>query len=172
MRKTFFLVNSLLLSSSLLFAQPKKFIPSVGVEFNLLLESNNAVGGGFHFREEHFFSQNFSASLTVGYIRFKGDIVYWDGSKDKTFSLIPVLLGGKYFIHKFYGGFEGGLAIKASSNVSTLPAVSPSVGILLNKLDISCKLLSVLQMPSIPENTFLQRGGYSYIGVRIAYHLN
>jgi hypothetical protein len=175
MRKIVWLFCSLLFCSSSAIGQPKKLVPSAGVEFSVpahqSIGSNHANGVGFSLKEEFFVSQKFSVTVSAGYSFFRGDLVYWDGSKDKNFALIPVMIGARCYFHKFFAAFEAGAAIKGSSNVNTLPAVCPSAGVLVNKFEISFRLMGILQVPSIPENTFLQRGGYSYAGVRVSYRI-
>jgi hypothetical protein len=169
------LVANFLLSSSITFSQTYK--SSVAIEgglsypLNQPVQKNKAVGIAINVKAEQFFSKKFSGTLRIGYNYFKGDLVYWDGKMDKNFTLIPVLLGARYYIQKLYLGFETGAAFKGSKNVYTNIAVAPSFGYLCKRINININILSILGFPSIPENTFLQRGGYSYLGVKFGYKI-
>jgi hypothetical protein len=158
------------------YSQPKKNLFAIGAEISLPahqpFQSNKATGLGINMKGEHFFSNNFSALANIGFASFRGKIVYWDGVEDRSFSLVPILIGARFYIQKLYLGIESGAAIKASENANTLVAFSPSIGMINKKLDLAIKFFAIPQMPSIPENTFLQKGGYSYLGISVFYSLN
>ena len=158
------------------YSQQQRKSISIGsqVDFPLrVFQSNKAIGSGINLKGEFFLSNRFSGTLSAGYSFFNGKLIYWDGTTDKNFALIPLLVGARYYFQKFYLNLEAGLAIKASDNVYTNLAFVPSAGILINRLDLAIRLFSVSQLGvSIPENTFLQKGGYSYLGFRVFYGLN
>ena len=157
-------------------SQEGKNVISIGGELSFpahAYQTNKAIGTGINFKVEHFLSDKFSGSISGGYSFFKGKIIYWDGKTDNDFALIPVLVGARYYFQKFYLNFEIGAAVRASKNVYTNLALAPSAGILLSKFDLALKLLGIPQtFNGIPESTFLQKGGYSYLGLRIFYKLN
>jgi hypothetical protein len=68
-------------------------------------------------------------------------------------------------------GFEAGAVIKASNNAGTLFAIVPSIGYGNNKLNGELRLLQVPGMPSFPENSFLKKGGYNFLGMRLSYRV-
>jgi hypothetical protein len=69
-------------------------------------------------------------------------------------------------------GAGAGLAIKASSNTGTNILLYPCVGFAKKTVDISIQLMGIPQaFASIPENTYLVKGGYSYLGLHLNYSL-
>ena len=174
-RMKIFLVIFLLYSVHA-YSQSRKNLIAIGGEIGFPahqpFQSNKAVGFGVNIKGEHFFSNRFSALASIGFASFNGKIVYWDGIGDKNFSLIPVLIGGRFYIKKFYLGFESGIAISASNNTNSLIALAPTMGLVHGNFAVTAKLFAIPQMPSIPENTFLQKGGYSYLNFGLFYNLN
>jgi hypothetical protein len=156
-------------------SQPRKNLIGIGGEVSYPVyayESNEAVGLGINIKGEHFFGSKFSGLVTVGYTSYRGKLVYWDGTEDKDFALVPVLIGARIFLQRFYAEFEFGVAVKASENVNTTMTVAPAIGFMNKKLDLAIRFFAVPAMPSIPENTFLEKGGYSYLTLRFFYNLN
>ena len=158
------------------YSQPQKNLIAIGGEIGFPahqpFQSNKAIGMGINIKGEHFFSNKFSSLASIGFSSFSGKIVYWDGAEDKDFSLIPILVGGRFHIKKFYLGLESGIAISASNNTNSLFAIAPSIGIVHGHFDLVAKLFAIPEMPSIPENTFLQKGGYSYLNFGVNYNFN
>lgn len=164
----------LLFCSTNLYSQTKNLI-GIGGEVGYPVsayESNKAIGLGINVKGEHFFAPQFSGLATVGYASYRGKLVYWDGTEDKNFALVPVLIGARFFVQKFYAELEAGVALKATENVNTGMALAPAIGFMNKKLDLSLRFFAVPAMPSIPENTFLEKGGYSYLTLRFFYNLN
>jgi hypothetical protein len=153
-------------SSSQLFVGANFSVPVVPAD------ANKAIGYGLEIKAERFLSSKFSMNVSAGYIYFKGAITYWDDSKDKSFGLLPVSVGGRYYIRSFYLGAGAGLAIKASSNTGTNVLLYPAVGFAKKNVDVSIQLMGIPQaFGSIPENTYLEKGGYSYLGLYLNYLL-
>jgi hypothetical protein len=144
-----------------------------GVEYNFHLKHtfNKTDGPGISLKGLHAFSDHFAGMASVGYNYFKGQVEYWDGSSDDHFALMPLLLGARYYFGKMFLGFETGGVIKASSNAATLFAIAPSVGYYKNKFSSELRLLQVPGMPSFPENSFLKKGGYNFLGVQLSYRI-
>lgn len=157
-------------------AQAKKNLLYAGVEFAIPahqpFQSNKANGYMVNLKGEHFFSSSFSGSVSAGLSYFKGKMVFWDGRTDNSFSLVPILVGGRFYYRKIYIGVETGPAIAASSHNSTHLAIAPSAGVVIGKFDAGIKFFAVPERGGIPENNFLQKGGYSYIGLRAAFRIN
>jgi hypothetical protein len=92
------------------------------------------------------------------------------------FIIMPVLVGAKWnAFSNFYFTSKAGF-VTGLKNAGTNFSLSPGLGYLINingnrKLDIGLKLVGVLPKSSIPENTFLERGGYSFLSLRVAYQL-
>jgi hypothetical protein len=169
-----------LLLMTLIFLEAKNFAQRAnhlfgGVNFSTPVvpaNANKAIGYGLEIKGEHFFSPKFSMNLSIGYTHFKGSITYGDDSKDNSFALIPCSVGVKYYIKNFYLAAGAGLAVKASRNTGTNRMLYPAIGFAKKPFDISIQLIGVPQtFPSIPESTFLLKGGYSYLGVHINYLL-
>ena len=133
---------------------------------------SNTTGYGMHFGVEHYFSKNFSGTASIGYIYFKGDFVDFDGNTKNHFALVPLTIGVSYHVKSFFASFETGPAIKASDNTKTRLAFIPGVGVTMKKFDFGFKLFGVPETSyGIPEQSVLQRGGYSYFQLCAAYHL-
>jgi hypothetical protein len=47
-------------------------------------------------------SKKLGVTLQSGINMYSGEIVYWNDSKDDEFSLLPVLLGGRYYFNKMF----------------------------------------------------------------------
>jgi len=175
MRTITLFVATTIFCSSGLHSQPRKNLLGIGGEVSYPVhayESNEAIGIGINIKGEHFFSPKFSGLANIGYTFYRGKLVYWDGTKDHDFALVPVLIGARFFVKKFYTEFETGVAVKASDNTSSIFAVAPAIGFVNRKLDLAMRFFAAPAMPSIPENTFLEKGGYSYLTFRIFYNFN
>lgn len=172
MRMQVFLVANLVLCVSL-FAQQNRNQVWGGVEYNSHLKHsfNKTNGPGVSLKGIRAISQHFNGTVSLGYNYFKGDVKYWDGSWDNDFALVPLLLGVRYGLRKVFIGFEGGMVIKASSNASTIFAIAPSFGYRNKKFSSELRLLQVPGMPSFSENSFLKKGGYGFLGLRLSYQL-
>ena len=177
MRFNYFIIGfSLFLNPLFGYSQKDQTVISPGIHFSIpvytIAGENNTTGVGANAIVEHYFSNRFSGCLDIGYDHFTGNLIYWNNAIDHSFNIVPVLVGFRYYLQKFYLGLEAGAAIKASKNVYTNATICPSAGIKLKRWDAGIKLVSVLSMPSIPENTFLQRGGYGWLVLGLTYSLS
>jgi hypothetical protein len=172
MRKTLLLVTILILCVTA-FAQKKKNEVWAGIEYNVHLKHafNETNGPGVSLKGVHAFSHHLDGMVNLGYNYFKGKVQYWDGNSDDHFALMPLLLGTRYRFRNMFLGFEAGTVIKASDNAATLFSIAPSIGYSNNKFNAELRLLQVPGMPSFPENSFLKKGGYGFLGVRLGYCL-
>lgn len=146
---------------------------SVGI--NVLLPasipfySNNDLGYGVFIKGEHFTSQKFSLTASLGYNYFKAKITnMWDGTVYNDFASMPLLFGARYYVNNFHLAAEFGMAI-GSKNAGTKFFVSPSLGYTHKKWDASVFFMGVPQGYSFAENIYTKKGGYSYLGIRTAY---
>ena len=154
----------------------KKLKFSIGPEFSVPTFSgitSSGVGGGISL--EHFFNKKIAGTIDISYNYFKGNV--FDFYKHDTlngFSIMPVLAGGKYFFtNKFYISGAAGLII-GLHNAGNHLALSSGTGWLIpvsanSKIDLGVKLTGVPAGYSFPENSFLNRGGYSFLTFKIAY---
>jgi hypothetical protein len=134
-------------------------------------EINKTTGYGIYLRGEHSLSRNLSVTARAGYTFYKGDINYFDNTHHKNFALMPLLLGTSLTIKKIYFGIELGTVLPVNMAVNSHFAFSPGAGFRFNRLAIGLDLLIVPEVPSLPENSFLQKGGFSYGGINLSYRL-
>jgi hypothetical protein len=172
MRKPILLALSLLLCFSVV-AQKNKNQIWTGVEYNVHLKHafNKTNGPGVSVKDVYTFSARFDGTLNLGYNYFGGKVEYWNGKTEDHFALMPLLLGTRYNFSKLFLGLEAGTVIKASKNAGTLLAIVPSFGYCTNKFSCELRLLQVPGMPSFPENSFLKKGGYNFLGLRLSYRI-
>jgi hypothetical protein len=90
------------------------------------------------------------------------------------FILMPMMIGVKWRPgnNLYFAGKVG--AVAGLKNASTNFAAAPGVGYLVNmkgkqKPDVALNLVCAAGMASIPENTFLDKGGYSFLSLKLAY---
>ena len=135
--------------------------------------SSIGIGGGTYL--EYFLNKKLAVTGDISFNYFKGNI--FDFFKNDTingFSIMPVLAGGKYFFtDKFYAAASAGLII-GLRNAGNHLALSPGAGIVIpfsetSAIDIGVKLIGVPRGYSFSENSFLNKGGYSFLTFRIAY---
>jgi hypothetical protein len=173
-KKLSLLLISLILLKAKMFAQKTNNF-SIGVNFLIpasVPDTNKTIGSGIHFGGEHFFSPRISGNVSIGYLLFKGKIITWDNKEVKNFAMLPLLIGGKFYIENFYVGVDAGIAIAANKNTGTNLVLSPAIGYRRKHLDVGFYLLGVPQtFASIPENIYFIKGGYSYLGLRVNYIL-
>lgn len=145
---------------------------SLGVNFLVPATStvNKSFGAGVNLAGELYFSDKFSATARAGYLFFKGKITTWDNNEVENFAMLPVLVGGRFYIRHFFTSLETGVAIQANENTGTNLVVSPSIGYKRQRFDIAVYLFGVPQtFASFPENSYFIKGGYSYFGLRANY---
>jgi hypothetical protein len=145
---------------------------SIGPEFSLPTYKefpSNGVGGSIavDFRSRH----RVSANIETGYNYFKGTVINeFKHDTTRGFGFVPILAGVKLSLaNKYYASMRAGITLGSSVGFT----LSPAVGVMLPnrlspKIDLGIKLIGVPGMPSIPENTFLDRGGFSYLSFRAA----
>ena len=95
-------------------------------------------------------------------------------SQEKDFAVIPLLAGLRYYMkNKWYAAFETGVNMKAHSNAATKFTLVPSAGILWpvgkKAIDLGIQFSTVPMGYGFPEQKLLQRGGYSFLGLRAAW---
>ena len=168
------LITIILLKSSIVAQTVNNF--SVGVNFLLpasVPDKNKTIGCGINLRGEKFFSPRISGNITIGYLLFKGKIITWDHKEVRNFSMLPVLIGSKFYLKDFYVNMDAGIAIATNKNTGTNLVLSPAIGYRRNHLDVGLYLLGIPQtFASIPENTYFLKGGYSYLGLHVNYLLS
>jgi len=90
------------------------------------------------------------------------------------FAIMPVLAGVKWgAVKNIYLSGKAGMAV-GLKNAGTNLTLSPGIGYLFNikgkqKIDMGIRLIGVLPKASLPENTFLEKGGYSFLAFKLAY---
>jgi len=170
MRTTFLLLGFICLTCTSI-AQRKVRL-TIGPEFSLPAYKefpSNGIGGSI---AVEFRSKNrFSATIETGYNHFWGSYVnVWKHDTTRGFSFVPILAGARYSAgEKFYASMRAGLTLGTTVGFT----LSPAAGVVLPnrrnpKIDLGVRLIGVVGMPSIPENSFLDRGGFSYLNFRIA----
>jgi len=134
MKKLLLAVVVLALVSGLVntsFAEGKISI-GIGGDLMLPLDSgfSNAYGIGFGGtgRGQYMVNEQFSAMLTTGFLLFTGKDI--GGVKLDNATMIPILVGGKYYFGtgnmKFYGAADLGITIfKTSVSTPAIPAIPP-----------------------------------------------
>jgi hypothetical protein len=163
----------LLLLSELSYSQYKSFSIKVGPEvllpaYTSSFGNNHTYGIGVEINAVKNFSKHFSYKLSSGFQHFTGKIETFN-TESINYNLIPLLISLRYSYNPAFIGLETGPLVSINKSVSTHNTFSPCIGINLNKLEIEGRLINVLGMPSIPENSFLVRGGYGMYAVKVAY---
>ncbi|WP_315820041.1 hypothetical protein [Paraflavitalea speifideaquila] len=79
----------------------------------------------------------------------------------------------KYYVwNNYYAGFEAGFSIKAHKHAATKLTLVPAIGMLMpvagKQIDLGLRFYTIPTGFSIPEAPLLRKGGYSFLGVRIA----
>jgi hypothetical protein len=176
MKKIPVLLSFIITATTGTYAQHKKLNFSIGPEVSVPTFSGiTSPGIGGSISLEHFFSGKIAATIDISYNYFKGNV--FDFFKQDTingFSVMPVLVGGKYFFtDKFYISGAAGLII-GLHNAGNHLALSPGAGFLIpvsasSKIDLGVNLTGVPVGYSFSENSFLNKGGYSFLSFRIAY---
>lgn len=176
--KRFILLTIFSLSISGLFAQAKNnhFSAALHIAGPVFTATGNLKGvlSGVSFQKQWHWGRRIAATASAGYSYFSGTIHYFGGQEEKHFAVIPVLAGLRYYIkNKLYAAFETGVNIKAHRNAATKFALVPSAGILLpvgkKAIDLGIQFSTVPMGYGHPEQKLLQRGGYSFLGIRAAW---
>ncbi|NLR63157.1 hypothetical protein HGH92_02450 [Chitinophaga varians] len=154
----------------------KKFTLSIGPSASIsTLRALDAKGIGALLAGEYQFHTRFSVVAIAGYEHFSTNLYDpWAHVNVTTFNLMPVMAGMRYYPWPFlYGGVSTGIVIKGSEHVRSRLAIAPAVGYLLpagkGKIDMGLQLMGIPQGMGISEQNVLERGGYSYLSLRVAY---
>jgi hypothetical protein len=175
MKSIAMIVSFFLMTSQSVAAQKNQLYAEGSLLFPLSIPigENNSTGYGIGLSAQHFFAKNWSFDMNAGYIYFSGEVTDWNGNQQNHFGLVPVSIGVRYYLKNFFGGLHAGFAVKGSNNTGTNLMFSPFVGYRVKKFQFEVKLLGIPQtFATYPEKTYLQKGGYSYVGFGIKYHLN
>lgn len=169
-------LSAVFIACSLLLAAQKRAIFSIGPELSISTYHampSNGIGGSAGVQLHP--NKKISFVADIGYNRFSGQVVnIFTKDTVNSFAIMPVLAGARYtFRDKFYFAVRAGYALGAHNARGSL-AFSPAAGWVVfgkNKplLDFGLRWIGLLPTPSYPENTFLNKGGYSYLNLRIAY---
>ncbi len=175
--KSFLLVIVILGGAVAACAQSKQNSLSVGVDlavpvYTMVGDMEGALTGLF-VKKEWRGRSGLAATASIGYNHFNGTIKAFDDKETKDFAVIPLLAGLKYYAwHHYYAGLEAGLSIKAHKNAATKLTLVPAIGMLVpvagKQIDLGLRFYTVPSGASTPEASILNRGGYSFLGARIA----
>jgi hypothetical protein len=132
-------------------------------------------GAGFGVGATYSFNKKLQAELSVSFIRFGGDVTS-TFPKDTIhgFSIMPVLPGIRYFFtKKWYIDGAAGMVIGIQHAGNHL-ALSPGTGYLFaiagkSRIDAGVKYSAVPVGYSFAENNRLNKGGYGYFTLQIAW---
>ena len=173
--KTICLVIIIITFSFALHAQNSRVRFSIGPEFSLPTYHefpSNGIGGSaaIEFKSR----SRVSANIEVGYNYFRGTVINeFNPDTVRGFGFIPVVAGLKFSLgQKFYSTIRAG-GIYGTSQSFLGYTFSPAAGIMLpNKknprVDLGVRWIGVIPMPAILENTFIEKGGFSYLNFRAA----
>lgn len=176
MKKIITSVFILIFVSSIAVAQKNKLVVSAGPVLLIPTYSEiNSAGFGFGADVEYKLNKKIAIASDIDINIFNSNVKNIFTNKiTNGFIIMPLLVGVKWTAFKnFY--FTGKTGVVAGlKNAGTNFSFSPGLGYLINingkqKLDVGLKLVGVLPMSSIPENTFLEKGGYSFLSLKLAY---
>lgn len=180
--KKILLLLCLVISVMLASAQYKKFSSPLTIGVDLGIPVYTTVGDmkgvltGIHMKKEWRASTHFAASLSAGYSYFNGTVRSFNNKEVQHFSVLPVLAGMKYYgWNKYFLGFETGLHIGLGADISTKLALVPSLGAMLpvgkKQLEVALRYSGTKLGTTFPEATLLNRGGYSFLAIRLGWQL-
>ncbi|HEX6180929.1 MAG TPA: hypothetical protein VFZ47_06755 [Chitinophagaceae bacterium] len=173
--KKFALLSAFVMLTTLLPAQ-RRTIFSIGPELSVSTDREIPTPGigasiGMEVRSFH----RISFTSEISYNQFSGDVIYkFRNDTIQGFSKLPIVAGIKGRIWKgAYLVVRAGLAF-GLKNAGTSLAFAPGAGWLLHRndkplLDLGVRWIGIPGMPSFPENSVLNKGGYSYLNFRVAY---
>ncbi|MDR3711288.1 MAG: hypothetical protein P4L51_00610 [Puia sp.] len=167
-------------------AQVKSYGFSAGIEYALSTYSAagplSLSGQGIFVQGERFFSRQhsgktntgFSGTLNLGWLHFSGTVYALDSSVQTRFSVLPLLAGARYYWKEhYYLAMQAGALVSTNSQTDTHLALTPGIGMIApvgeSLLELSLQFTGVPRGFGLPEKTVLQRGGYSFAALRIAY---
>lgn len=166
----------LILVTSIGMAQKNRLVVSAGPAILIPTYSEiNSAGFGFGAGVEYKLNKKIAIASDIDINIFNSKVknIFTNKITD-GFIIMPVLVGVKWnAFNNFYFTGKAGL-VAGLKNAGTNFSLSPGLGYLVNingkqKLDVGLKLVGVLPMSSIPENTFLEKGGYSFLSLKLAY---
>ena len=175
MKKITLLLAAVLFTSVLAAQRRVQF--SVGAEFSIPVHSvfDRSPGLGLSVGMDARPEKKWAFVAELGYNYFAGPIIKTNPPIKTSFGMMPAVAGVRIKSPKgFYGAVRGGLGIRIGFGGGTLPVFSPAAGWeWRNKnkkpvLDLGARWIRVVGMPSYPENSVLEKGGYSYFNIRIA----
>ena len=176
MKKVLSTLFVLTFTAGISIAQENKLVVSAGPAVLIPTYSEiNSVGFSFGVGIDYKLSNSLSIASNIDVDVFDSKVrnLFTDQITD-GFILMPVLIGVKWkpVNNLYFAGKVG--AVAGLKNASTNFALSPGLGYLVNingkqKLDVGLNLVGVPGMASIPENTFLDKGGYSFLSLKLAY---
>lgn len=136
------------------------------------------TGLGIELSRERIYQDKFSWTLSAGFYHIPGEFRDPSGTTQNGFQknliLLPFLTGIRYSFYKhFYAGAEAGVQFGVGRYIGNTFILAPSVGYRFSfgkpRLDAGIRLMNALGMPSTPENSTIQKGGYGYWVFRAVY---
>jgi hypothetical protein len=175
MQKTVLLFVGLLMGN-LIIAQDHKFRASAHVSLSIpTYKEIPSMGAGFGATGEFAINKKWATLFSVDFHNFYGRIIdHFNQDTIKGFSILPVMGGIKYYSkEKFYIGAQGGIVV-GLKHAGNCPGLAAITGMLVplkngNKVDIGLRFTAALSQVSIPENNFLDRGGYNFLSGTIGF---
>lgn len=176
MREILGLISFIIIAIGSIHAQKENLNFSIGPQYAVLTFpgiKSPAIGAGISL--EHFLNRKTAETIDISYNYFKGNIINsFQHDTISGFSIMPVLAVCKYFLsdHVYISGGAG--LVIGLHNAGNHAALSPGIALLVpvslrSKIDIGVKLTGVPSGFSFSENTFLNKGGYSFLAFRGAY---
>lgn len=175
MLKTVLLFLSLLIGN-LIMSQDHKFRASAHVTLSVPTNTDiSSMGAGLGATGEFGINKKWATLFSLDFHNFYGEVIdHFNQDTIKGFSILPIMAGFKYYSkEKFYIGAQGGVVV-GLKHAGNCPGLSASTGMLVplkngNKVDIGIKFTAALSQTSIPENNFLDRGGYNFLSGSIGF---
>ncbi|MBA2762695.1 MAG: outer membrane beta-barrel protein [Segetibacter sp.] len=143
----------------------KPFALNLGLEGALPLGSfgeTHDFGFGGSLQGEYKPAEDLGLTLNAGYVTFSKET----DSNNKSFGLVPVLAGAKYYIAKSNAYIHGqlGIGIPTDKDEESAFMYSPGIGYMISeKVDILAKYIGL-------SNKGEDTGSRNAIGVRIGYN--
>ena len=175
MQKTLLLFISMLITN-LIIGQDHKFRASAHVTLSIpTYKDIPSMGAGLGTTGEFAINKKWATLFSIDFHNFYGKVIdHFNQDTIKGFSILPVMAGLKYYSkEKFYIGAQGGIVV-GLKHTGNCPGLAASTGMLLplkngHKVDIGLKFTAALSQVSIPENNFLDRGGYNFLSGNIGF---
>lgn len=176
MKKVIVLISIIIFLTNKGIAQNRKFSFSAGPAILIPTFSEiNSAGFGIGAGIEYNLSKKISivSDIDLNIFNSKVKNIFTNEITD-GFIIMPLLVGLKWIAFKnFYFTGKSGV-VAGLKNAGTNHSLSSGIGYLIPiggkpKFDIDLKLVGVLPQTSIPENAFLEKGGYSFLSLKLAY---